>query len=354
MGRVVTLREDFDGPVLRGLAKASKDSNQSRRLLALAEIYDGGRRKDAARIGAVGLQVIRDWVLRFNAKGPAGLIDGKATGKPPKLNDAQRQALARIAESGPIPAVHGVVRWRRKDLALWIYQEYGISLEESSVGRELRALGFVKISARPRHHGQNEFAIEDFKKNFPSELAKIRATLPVNTPIEIWWQDEARVGQKTKITRRWAKRGTRPRAPKDQRTKSAWIFGAICPARGVGAALVLPRCNTQAMQWHLDEIATQVSPGAHAILIVDQAGWHTTGKLVIPPNITLLLLPPRAPELNPVENIWQFLPDNWLSNRIFKSYDDIVALCCDAWNELIKQPWKIMSIGQRKWAMSSN
>jgi len=184
-------------------------------------------------------------------------------------------------------------------------------------------------------------------------LAKIRATLPVNTPIEIWWQDEARVGQKTKITRRWAKRGTRPRAPKNQRTKSAWIFGAICPARGVGAALVLPRCNTQAMQWHLDEIATQVSPGAHAILIVDQAGWHTTGKLVIPPNITLLLLPPRAPELNPVENIWQFLRDNWLSNRIFKSYDDIVALCCDAWNELIKQPWKIMSIGQRKWAMSS-
>ncbi|MCH2498587.1 MAG: IS630 family transposase [Erythrobacter sp.] len=354
MGRVIALREDFDGPVLRGLAKASKDSNQSRRLLALAENYDGGRRKDAARIGVVGLQIIRDWVLRFNANGPAGLIDGKATGKPPKLNDAQRQALARIVESGPIPAVHGVVRWRRKDLALWIYEEYGISLEQSSVGRELRALGFVKISARPRHHGQNEFAIEDFKKNFPSELAKIRATLPVNTAIEIWWQDEARVGQKTKITRRWAKRGTRPRALKDQRTKSAWIFGAICPARGVGAALVLPRCNTQAMQWHLDEIATQVSPGAHAILIVDQAGWHTTAKLVIPPNITLLLLPPRAPELNPVENIWQFLRDNWLSNRIFKSYDEIVALCCDAWNNLTDQPWKIMSIGQRKWTMSSN
>ena len=185
-------------------------------------------------------------------------------------------------------------------------------------------------------------------------MAKIRATLPVNTPIEIWWQDEARVGQKTKITRRWAKRGTRPRAPKDQRTKSAWIFGAICPARGVGAALVLPRCNTQAMQWHLDEISSQVMPGALAILIVDQAGWHTTGKLVIPPNITLLLLPPRSPELNPVENIWQFLRDNWLSNRIFKSYDDIVALCCEAWNKLIQQPWKIMSIGHRKWPMSSN
>ncbi len=93
-----------------------------------------------------------------------------------------------------------------------------------------------------------------------------------------------------------------------------------------------------------------MTPGAHAILFVDQAGWHTTGKLVIPPNITLLLLPPRSPELNPVENIWQFMRENWLSNRVFKSYDDIVALSCEPWNKLIDQPWKIMSIGQRKWA----
>jgi transposase len=176
MGRAVALREDFTGPVLRRLAKASKDAGQSRRLLALAEIYDGGRRTDGARIGDVGLQVIRDWVLRFNAKGPKGLIDGKARGRPSKLNDKQRRAFARIIESGPIPAIHGVVRWRRKDLALWLYEEYRISLEESSVGRELRALGFRKISARPRHYGQNEFAIEDFKKTFPPSWRKSAAS----------------------------------------------------------------------------------------------------------------------------------------------------------------------------------
>ncbi len=188
-------------------------------------------------------------------------------------------------------------------------------------------------------------------------MGEIRAGLPDGTDIELWWQDEARVGQrpkgtrsvKNKITRRWARRGTRPSAPRDQRTKSASIFGAICPGRGVGAALVLPRCNTQAMQWHLDEIASQVTPGAHAVLILDQAGWHTTDKLHIPPNITLLPLPPRSPELNPVENIWQFIRDNWLSNTIFASYDQIVALCCEAWNKLIDQPWKIISIGRRKW-----
>lgn len=169
-------------------------------------------------------------------------------------------------------------------------------------------------------------------------------------PIEIWFQDEARVGQKNKITRRWARRGTRPRAPHDQRTKWAYIFGAICPATGKGSGLVMPWADTHAMGEHLNLISAEVAPGAHAILIVDQAGWHTSPKLEVPDNITLLPLPPRSPELNPVENIWQFIRDNWLSNRVFKSYDDIVALCCEAWNKLIDDPDRITSIGWRKWA----
>ena len=104
------------------------------------------------------------------------------------------------------------------------------------------------------------------------------------------------------------------------------------------------------MKWHLDEISSQVSEGAHAILILDQAGWHTTDKLVMPSNITLLPLPPKMPELNPVENIWQFMRDNWISNRVFNSYDEIIAISAEAWNKLIDQPWRIMSIGIREWA----
>ena len=104
------------------------------------------------------------------------------------------------------------------------------------------------------------------------------------------------------------------------------------------------------MNLHLAEIATEVAPGAHAVLVLDQAGWHLSRRLVVPPNITLVALPPKCPELNPVENIWQFMRENWLSNRVFKSYEDIVALCCDAWNNLVDRPWKIMSIGMRKWA----
>jgi transposase len=166
----------------------------------------------------------------------------------------------------------------------------------------------------------------------------------------VWFADEARVGQKNKITRRWARRGSRPTAPQDQRTKSSYIFGAICPSRGKGAALVLPRCNTAAMSLHLAEIALAVAPSAHAVLLMDQAGWHLSHQLVVPQNITIIPLPPKCPELNPVENIWQFMRNNWLSNRVFASYDDLLDHCCHAWNKLVEQPWRIMSIGMREWA----
>ena len=115
----------------------------------------------------------------------------------------------------------------------------------------------------------------------------------------------------------------------------------------------MPWCDTEAMNAHLQEISHEVDHGAHAVLILDQAGWHSSTKLVVPENITLLFLPPRSPELNPVENVWQFMRDNWLSNRVFTSYDDIVDHCCAAWNKLLDQPWKIMSIGLRDWAHRS-
>src|SRR3977135_352065 len=118
--------------------------------------------------------------------------------------------------------------------------------------------------------------------------------------IEIWFADEARIGQKNKITRRWAQRGKRPSAPRDQRTASTYIFGAVCPKQGKGADLILPTSNTEAMNLHLVEIAATVAPGAHAVLLVDQAGWHLSTGLVVPPNITIMALPPKCPELNPV------------------------------------------------------
>ena len=167
MAAAVGLRDDFTAAALRRLAQSRREGGQVRRLLALAVIYDGGSRSEAARIGGVGLQTVRDWVLRFNRHGPDGLIDGKAPGGRSRLDANQRAALAAAVESGPIPASHGVVRWRLVDLVQWIRDEFAVSISTQTLSRELRAMGYRKLSARPRHHAQDADAVPAFKKTSP-------------------------------------------------------------------------------------------------------------------------------------------------------------------------------------------
>lgn len=172
MAAPIALRTDFDADTLRLEARRSRDAAQARRLLALASIYEGGSRSAAARIGGVTLQIVRDWVVRFNAEGPSGLIDRKAPGKPPLLTPEQKAALSEAVEAGPTPYLDGVVRWRLVDLAQWVWERFGVSISRQTLGRELRRMGYRKISARPRHYGQDPDAQEAFKKSFPSAWRK--------------------------------------------------------------------------------------------------------------------------------------------------------------------------------------
>lgn len=180
------------------------------------------------------------------------------------------------------------------------------------------------------------------------------AALPAHTankPLEIWFQDEARVGQKGSLEYIWAPVGSRPPVRRDNRHDSAYLFGAVCPARAVGAALILPAANSEAMSAHLQEIARYVAPGAHCLLLCDGAGWHQPGKrLTVPDTITLLPLPPYTPELNPMENVWDYLRGNQLSHRVWDTYEAIVDACAKAWRFLINDPDRIRSIAHRDWA----
>jgi len=170
------LRSDFDAFALRAAARQSKHAGQARRLLALAAIYDGASRTEAARIGGVTLQIVRDWVVKFNAAGPDGLIDRKAPGQPSRLNEAHRAALATMIEKGPIPAVHGVVRWRVLDLCHWVWEEFKVTVARQTLSRELRKMGYRKLSARPRHHAQAAGAIDAFKKTSQPAWQRSRRT----------------------------------------------------------------------------------------------------------------------------------------------------------------------------------
>ena len=172
----IPLRADYDALMTRAAAKQSKDGPQARRLLALAAIYDGATRTEAAQIGGVTVQIVRDWVIKFNTWGPVGLIDRKAPGQRPRLNDVHRAALTAIIESGPTPAVHGVVRWRIVDLCQWLFEEFRVTVSKQTLSRELRGMGYRKLSARPRHHAQRDGAIDDFKKPFPPVWRKSTKT----------------------------------------------------------------------------------------------------------------------------------------------------------------------------------
>ncbi len=169
--------------------------------------------------------------------------------------------------------------------------------------------------------------------------------------METWFQDEARVGQKGTLSYVWAPRGSRPAAVRDNRHDCAYLFGAICPDRATGAAIIMPAVNSEAMGEHLAEISRQVTPNAHAVVVCDGAGWHQNGeRLSVPDNISLLRLPLYAPELNPIENVWEYLRGNKLSMIVWNSYDAIVEACRDAWNWLMTDPIRIRSITTRPWA----
>jgi transposase len=167
MGRAIAVRTDFTSGELRKLAKRVKDAAQARRLLAIAAVLDGASREEAAKAGGMDRQTLRDWVIRFNEKGPDGLRNIASPGAPAKLNDTHMAFLARIVEEGPIPAVHGVVRWRACDLIVRLHEEFGLSVSDDTVYRALKDLGFSHLSARPKAYKQDPDAMDAFKKTLP-------------------------------------------------------------------------------------------------------------------------------------------------------------------------------------------
>jgi transposase len=348
---VAITRQELGAVELRREARRCRDTAASRRMLALALVLEGSSREEAARAAGMDRQTLRDWVHRYNAEGLAGLRDRPRSGRRPRLTAEQEAELVTAVERGPDPDRDGVVRWRRVDLRALIEARFAVRLHERTVGKVLRRLGLARLSVGASQAPEGgRGGAGGVQKGF-AEL--VREALPERArgrPVEIWFQDEARVGQQGTLTRVWARRGTRPRAPRDRRYAWAYLFGAVCPERAVGAGLVLPYANTKATGLHLAEIGRQVAPGAHAVVVLDGAGWHAAGGLAVPENLTLLPLPRYSPELNPVENVWEYLRQNKLGLRVWPDYDAIVATCCEAWNWLVAAPDRLASITRREWA----
>jgi transposase len=348
-------RETHTAQDLRRIASNVKDARQVHRVQAISLVMDGWSRAEAAAFACVDRQTLRDWVERYNEYGVDGLATLTSPGRPRLLTPSQAGELRQLVTSGPDLDKDGVARWRCVDLVKQSAFRFCVrEVHPSTMAKWLRRLRLTKMTARPFHPKKDEAAQVAFKENYKTI---VQAELPDEVmqdgrPIEVWFQDEARVGQQGTLSRMWAPIGSRPAMVRDNRRANAYIYGAICPCRQVGAALVMETANTEAMNEHLKAISAQVAPGAHAVLICDGAGWHAKSKeIAVPSNVTLVTLPAYSPELNPMENVWQFLRDNRFGAQIWRSYKAVVAACCEAWNWFVSDAPLIASIGTREWVI---
>jgi transposase len=341
MERGLPIREDVATPSeLRSLAKKEPRRRTAQRMLAIANALEGMRRADAARAAGIERQSRRDAVIRFNAEGLSGLVD-RPHGHRREVLSEQAMLVHRVLV-GPDPERGEPSSWTLPDLCRFIEERFGKTMCPQSMSRVVRRLGLSRQKARPpeaRCPGRRALR----QKGLRDTVAAAAETHP-GKQVVLWFMDEARVGQKGRTGHRWWMRGERPPGLCDKRFASADIFAAVRPATGQDFALVLPRVCTEAMDRFLADFAAIVPADTQAVMVLDGAGWHDERSVTVPPHVTLVPLPPYSPELNPVERVWLYLRERYLSHRLHPDYEAVVNACCRAWNALTAEPGRIRSL----------
>jgi len=341
--RVRLLEVDF-----RRLERTEQHPRKRKRLLALAHAAEGESFLNIAAMLNVHFQSVRNWVANFLNGGLSGLDERKGRGRKRLVPADKEQDICKAVELAAAQLKGG--RIFGEDVKRILEEEFDIKCSMSTIYNILHRLGLVWISSRSKSPNIDIRAQEAFKKNFKKEVERvIPETVPLNQ-VDIWFQDEARIGQQGSITRTWAPKGTRPRVVRQRQFCNAYIFGAVCPQNGFAEAFVSPYANTQAMSINLKQISDRTQEKRHAVVVLDRAAWHTTKSLAQFENISLLPLPPASPELNPAEQIWSWLREHHLANRCYSGYDDIVDSCCEAWNRFSEKIDLVKSMCHRNWA----
>jgi transposase len=230
----------------------------------------------------------------------------------------------------------GVCTLRGRDIQRILEQEFGVLMSLQAVYDLLERFGYSSLMPRPQHEEANPEVQEFFKEIVVEQIAAIAAAHP-DQEVRVFFEDEARFGQKGTLTRVWAPKGSRPRAVRPIRYTSLYVLVAVCISTGVTSALIMPELNAEVLNLFLEQLSRELPAGVHAVLIWDGAGFHTSGDLEVPSNISLILLPPYSPELNPVENLWHYLRAHHWSNRAYQDYDELESeaarslctVCCD-------------------------
>ncbi len=319
---------------LKQLEREEKDAGRSKRLRIIILALEGWTAPAIAMSVGLSRRICQRWVRRYNDEGLAGLDDQRGTAAPalPLSAEQVQQFRARL-EAGPLPEDQ-IASLRGKDLQRILASEFGVLRSLASVYHLLHKLGYSYLRPRPRHRKADVAAQAEFVEQLPRQLASIAAAHP-DKQLRVYFEDEARFGQQGTLTHVWAQRGTRPTAVRQTEYGYLWVLGAVCPATGHAEGLLSPRLNTAVVNIFLEQFSRTLAADEHAVLIWDGAGFHTSGALQLPANVSVVQLPAYSPELNPVENLWHYLKSHFWSNRAYDDYEALESAAIAAWRKAV-------------------
>jgi transposase len=364
------MRADIPAAEPRRRATIETDGRAARRMLAFASALEGASREDAARQAGMDRQSRRGGVHRFNSEGIEGLRDRPHSGRPSRLTEGQMASFRAAVLRGPDSEKDGLSSWTAKDLCRIVEKRYKVSYSENGMLKLLKSLDLAWQKTRPAHPKADIRAQACFKKNSAAGSPRPRRPIPkpgasrpgcrtrpgsarpagTADPSAVSWPRPFQGSDERPPDLSWFQKGTRASGIKDQRHTAVYLFGAVCPERDAAFGLVLPVVGADVMQTFLDQLSGEISPGVHALLIMDRAGWHCAGDLVMPENITAVCLPPCSPELNAIERLWLYLKERFLSHRLWPDDDAIVDAVCQAWQRVTNDAGRIKSLCSMEWA----
>jgi transposase len=321
---------------LQELTQAIPSKRVWRRAQAVVLAKQGRTARDIADSLGCSLKVVKNWVALYNTGGIEALHDRARSGRPPLLDPTQYPDLKQRLNAPPRPE-DGICALRGTDVRQILEREFGVLMSLQSVYDLLRRLGYSSLMPRPQHEDANPEVQEFFKEIVVEQIEAIAEAYP-DKEVRIYFEDEARFGTQGTITRVWAAKGSRPRAVRQNGRAWLYVLMAVCVSTGATSALIMPELNTEVLNLFLEQFSGELPAGVHAVLIWDGAGYHTSGDLVVPSNVSLIQLPPYSPELNPVENLWHYLRSHHWSNRVYEGYKglekeairSLCAVCDDA------------------------
>ena len=321
---------------LERLERLEKDARSAKLIRIVILATNGYTAPAISRSVGLSRRICQRWVYRYNEFGVEGLKDRRTNHLTGSLTPEELSEFNKRVEAGPKPE-DKVCTLRGNDFKRILKDEFGVFRCLSHVYNLLHKLGYSCLKPRPKHYKSNAKQQEEFIKTLPETLKEIAKSQP-SRRLRIYFEDESRFGQQGTLTKVWAKKGTRPTAIRQTEYEYLWVLGAICPETGHAEGLISPCLNSGVINLFLDQLSAEIPPDEHAVLIWDQAGFHTCKKLKVPSNISIVKLPPYSPELNPAENLWHYFKSHDWSNQYYKDYAALEKTAIESWQKIAMNP----------------